>query len=114
MINSPTLAKSVISQVANKVKTEMKDVSSGRHDSILRDTVEAVKRFSWETVNLELTDKVPTLMALLSQLVPYPSERKPLLCFLASVILKARHKHLCLVQRAVSVMMYGNGTAKQV
>ena len=114
VLHSPRLAKSVLSQVANKIKAEMKHMSSGRHDSILRDTVEAVKHFSWETVNLELTREVPTLVVLLSQLVARPSERKPLLCFLTSVILKSRHQHLCLVQRAVSVMMYGNGTAKQV
>lgn len=112
--NSPTLSKAMIAKIAIKIKHEMKDISSDSHDSILRDTVEAVKHFHWETVILELLKKMPTLMALLSHLIPKPTERKPMLCFLASQLLKARHQHMGLVQRAVSIMMYGNGTAKQV
>ena len=38
----------------------MKDLSSDRQASILNDSNEAVKRFSWETVRLELYKKVPT------------------------------------------------------
>ena len=108
------MSKSIISEVATKIKSEMKDLSSDAHDSILRDSMEAVKHFHWDTVMLELLDKIPTLMSLLSQLVRRPAEQKPLLCFLASQLLKSRHQHMGLVQRAVSVMMYGNGTAKQV
>lgn len=114
IVNSPTMSKSVITQVAAKLKSEMKIVSSDAHDSILRDSVEAVKRFSWETVWLELSRNIPTLMPLLTQLIPRASQKKPLLCLLASQLLKSRHQRLCLVQRAVSVMLYGNGAAKQV
>ena len=63
---------------------------------------------------LELSHKIPTLMSLLSQLVRQPATQKPLLCLLASQLLKSRHHHMGLVQWAVSVMMYGNATAKQV
>lgn len=90
-----------------KIKTEMKDISSRAHDSILRDTIEAVKHFSWETILIELKEKLQTLISLLTQLI---GQQVPLLCLLASQILKAKG----LVQRAVSVMLYGNGTAKQV
>ena len=58
--------------------------------------------------------KIPTLMSLLSKLVGQSSERSPLLCLVASMILKSRHRHMGLVQRAMSVMLYGNGTGKQV
>ena len=111
---SPRISKSIISEVSMKIKSEMKDISSKRHDSILRDTIEAVKRFHWDTIWLELQQKMPTLMSLLSQLVRHPVKQKPLLCLLASQLLKGRHQHMGLVQRAVSVMMYGQGTAKQV
>ena len=67
--------------------------------------MEAVKRFHWDTVFLELMKKMPTFMHLLHELVPKPTQRKPLLCFLASQVLKARHKHLGLVQRATSIMI---------
>lgn len=68
----------MIAKIAIKIKREMKDISSDSHDSILRDTVEAVKHFHWETVMLELLKKMPTLMALLSHLIPKPTERKPM------------------------------------
>ena len=62
----------------------------------------AVKYFHWDTVMLELLRRVPTLMSLLKQLVKRSDEKKPLLCFLASQLLKARNQHMGLVQRAVS------------
>lgn len=114
VVNSPSTSKSAISNIALKIKREMKSLGSVSHDSVLRDTVEAIKWFSWERVSLELFQKLPTLMALLSKIVRKPTERGPLLCMLASQLLKCRHPKLGLVQRAVSIMMYGNGTAKQV
>lgn len=100
--------------MALKIRREMKALGSASHDSVLCDTVEAIKFFSWERVSLELFQNLPTLMVLLSKIVRKPSERRPLLCMLASQLLKCRHPKLGLVQRAVSIMMYGNGTAKQV
>ena len=107
------MIKSIMSKIAIKIRQEIKQVSSETHDSILRDSVEAVKHFHWETVRLEMVQQTPTLMSLLSQLIGRASEHAPLLCLLASMIL-SRQRHMGLVQRAISVMLYGNGTAKQV
>ena len=104
----------VLSEITRKIKGEMRQLSSDENDSILRDTIEAVKRFNWDIVLFEFQKHVPTLMRFLHLLIPRSSDRKPLLCFIASQILKARHQRLCLVQRAVSVMLYGNGASKQV
>lgn len=112
IVDSPILSKGVVAKIASKIKLEMRNISSAAHDSILRDTMEAIKQFHWETVFLELEKKMPTLLSLLSHLIG--KGKKPLLCLVASQLLKARHQHMGLVQRAVSVMMYGNGTAKQV
>lgn len=114
ILNSPLKRKNLLTQLALRIKKEMKDLASDEYDTILKDTVEAVKMFSWETVKLELIRKMPTLMSLLSQLVPKPEEHTALICMIASQLLKCRHRQLCLVQRAVSIMFYGNGTAKQV
>ena len=103
LVQSPRIIKSIISKLTIKIREEMKHVSSGGHDSILRDSVEAVKHFNWETVRLELLQQTPTLMSLLTQLVGRASERCPLLCLLASMICKSRHQHMGLVQRAMSV-----------
>ena len=107
------MSQPLLKKLAAKVQMEMKEISSRGHNSILRDTVEAVKHFSWETVALELQAKMPTLMTLLCRVTSKPV-KSPLVCFLGSMILKARHQHMGLVQRAISVMMYGYGTSKQV
>ena len=100
-------------KLAVKVKSEIKELCSHKHNSILRDTIEAVKHFHWETVFLELVQKVPTLMHLMRQFIAKSNEKKPLLCFLASQILNSRNMHIGLVQRAVSISLYGKGTEQR-
>ncbi len=114
MVASPDTLKSTVFQVSKKIREEMKQLSSDSHDSILKDTVEAVKQFHWDTVLLEYHKMVPTLMMLLQNLVPKPANKKPFICFLVSLLLKCRHQRMGLVQRAVSIMLYGNGSSKQV
>lgn len=111
---STTTSTRVVTEVAQRIRAEMKAISSQRHDSILLDTVEAVKHFSWETILLELQHMMPTLMNLLNGIVICKANKKVLLCFLASQLLKQRYAKLDLVQRAISVCLYGNGTNKQV
>ena len=107
--------KSTISTVARAVQEELKVLCSTNHDSILRDSIEAVKHFSWETVWLELCKMLPTLMSLLMELVRHPTDNKPFLCLLASMLLKKkRSPGLGLVQRAITVALYGNGAHKAV
>ena len=68
----------------------------------------------WDKVARELMRGLPTLMELLKQLVKKPAKKAPLIIILASQLLKSCHQHMGLVQRAVSIMLYGNGAAKQV
>ena len=63
--SAPTSDK-VMREVARKIKKEMNDIATSKHDSILRDTVEAVKHFSWDTVTIELTDENTHLDAALA------------------------------------------------
>ena len=101
-------------EVAKRVRKEMKEICAKTHNSILRDSHEAVKCFSWQTIWLEYVQKMPTLLNLLSNLVSDVEKSKSLLCLIISMILKDRVKQMCLVQRGISVLMYGNGTTKQV
>ena len=71
--------KSTISAVARAVQEELNVLCSTNHDSILRDSIEAVKHFSWETVWLELCKMLPTLVSLLMELVRHPPDNKPFL-----------------------------------
>ena len=70
------------------MKSDIKTVSGDAHDSILRDFVEGVKQFSWDTVWLELSRNIPSLMSLLSQIIPRASQKKPLLCFFGIIVVE--------------------------
>ena len=114
MVRNSTLSHRIVVQFANKIKSEMVNICSKAHSSILLDSIEALKYFSWETIFLELESQMPTLMMLLKMLVRYPTKKKPLLCIIASQLLKQKWPKMGLVQRAVSMLMCGNGTSKQV
>ena len=47
---------------------------------------------------------LPTMMSLLMELVRHPTENKPFLCLLASILLKKRSPGL--VQRAITLALY--------
>ena len=61
---------------------------------------------------MEFEQNVPTLVKLFCCLLP-KADRK-LVSFIIAVMLKQRCKHMCLVQKVVSVMLYGNATHKEV
>lgn len=100
--------------VADVINDEFRVVCRPAHDTLLKDGLEAVKQFSWETIWCELHAVVPTLMSLLKLLVRRPQEHKQFICFVASMLLKKRSSGLGAVQRAVTVALYGNGAHKAV
>lgn len=65
VVTSPITSDRVLREIAKTIKDEMKSLASMERDSILRDNIEAVKHFSWETIYLELEATVPTLIQLL-------------------------------------------------
>ena len=98
--------------IGRKICKELSDICSTKIPSMMRDTNEAVKRFSWETILREFESKLPTLVALVKLVLPHVSKTN--LCFVIGVIVKCRSPHMALIQRAVSVMLYANGANKQV
>ena len=96
--SAPTSEK-IMREVARTIRREMEDLASDDHDSILRDTTEAVKHFSWETIALELKKEVPTLMRSLVR-----NKSQPFISSLACQLIKDHHPKLGLMQRAVSVL----------
>ena len=112
LVRNDVTFEHVLYSVVKNIKTESKHIGSLDHNSILRDTKEGVRRFSWETAWLELNKNVLTLTKFLIKFLPKVG--KPLLCFFVSLILKHRSPKLCLVQRAISVLLYGNGSSKEV
>ena len=83
----------------------MKKLSSVVESSFLRNDDDALKNFSWDAISNDLLNKMTLLMSLLTQLIPCPEKSKPLICMLASQMLKSRHPHMGLVQQAVSVYL---------
>lgn len=114
VLRSSDIAPPFVNKICSNILAEMKAISSVDHNSFLRNSIQSVKQFEWEAVTDELYKNMPTLMSILSNLIPRSADHKPLQCMIASQLLKTRHPHMCLVQRVVSVMMYGNGVAKQV
>lgn len=114
VVNSPSTANLVLLDVSKKIIKEIKQFNAS--DSILKNeyTVEALKYFDWERIWREFMVNIPTLMNFFQYIVPRPTENIPLICLMVSQLLKSRHSQLGLVQRAVSVTLYGHGTSKQV
>ena len=105
----------IIGQVSRSIRDEMKTLCSMEHDSILRDCNDGIKFFSWETVYAELVRMMPTFMKILSIIITgNESKKKVLMCIISSIVLKSRMHQMSLVQRAISVLLYGNGCTKEV
>ena len=104
IVASQAGSSAVVFTIARLMKREIHRLCSDEHDTLLCDSIEAVKCFSWETMWLELEKNVPTLMALLKSLLTFPQRKRSLLCFLASALLKQWSPKLALLQRAISVV----------
>jgi len=113
VVSSPRTSDLVISNICHTIHREMKNICSLSHDSILRDSHERVKHFSWQTVFLELKSNMPTLIKLLAAIIP-DHKSKSMICLIACMLLKKRLGKMSLVQRAISILLYGNGCSKQV
>jgi len=114
----------VVEEVARSIKKEMKHICSLKHNSTLRNSAKDksqlkdedqerdLRLFSWKRLYTEFKDNVPTLVKLVSSLLPKADET--LVSFICGVIVKKRCKFMSLMQRAISVLLYGTGTYKEV
>lgn len=97
---------------AKKIMDEIQSLCHYESNSILRDSDNVLRNFSWETMWHELALKVPTLLNLYKRL--FRGGTKALICFAISLVIKYRSPRMCLVQIVISNLMYGHGTGKQV
>ena len=93
-----------------QVKKEICGLCSTEHDIVLPDRKEAVKFFSWETIWLELEHNIPTLMTLWNCWENIPSVTNLSSAFVLPCCWSSNHQ----IQKAISVLVYGNGTSKEV
>ena len=102
----------LIESLTLQIRSEMAIICSAQHNSFLRDSHEGVKKFSWESIWLEFKAHVPTLYKLISGFLPKADDR--FISFVIALLLKKRSKHMSLVQRVISTLLYGNSAKKQV
>ena len=101
-------------QVASVIRREIKGICSTQHESILRIKDEDIKQLNFQDVWTEFCQKMPTLMMILASISPTRRRNIPLLCLIGRMILKQRFGKMSFLQRAVSILLYGNGASKQV
>ena len=101
-----------IGQVSRSIRDEMK-TSVSRNVILFFLTNDGNKFFSWETVYAELVHMMLTFMKILSIIIT-GNESKILMCITISMVLKSRMHQISLVQRAISILFYGNGCTKEV
>ena len=104
--------KHVLAEVARKIRSEMTEICSFKYASLLRKKNEELEHFSWDELYLELVTKVPMLVKFLQAILP--GADKIFVAFIVCMLLKRRCKHMSLMQRMMSVLLYGHAANKQV
>ena len=109
-------SKSVINRVSKLMRDEMKAISADGDKSIVQDKIEGIKHFKWSVLFQELSQRMPFSVQLILSLVSGRNDnhRVILVCFVFSILLKNRCPKMALAQRAISILLYGNGCSKQV
>ena len=105
-------SNAAIEEIGSIVKKEIKHICSSSHNSLLRSCATDIKRFSWESVWEELKENTPKLVLLLSVICPKGSIilKSTIIC----MVLKQSNPKMSLLQRVISVLMYGNAVHKSV
>lgn len=104
-----------VSAVCKKAHEEMKHLSLAVSDSVLsHGEVNLLLEFSWDVIWSEFQKYLPTVVSIFTGLTNDLPRNKPLICLLIAMILKRNHQRMSLVQRIMSIFLYGNGVHKQV
>ena len=95
------------------MKQEMRHYCGRQGTTIIGSSVEGVDNFSFDSLWYEMASHVQTLTTVLQQLMPKKdfSLNIPVLCLIGSM---HRSQNVALLQRVISVFLYGNGASKQV
>ena len=98
---------------ADAVKEEVKVICSDKTNSKLKSN--DITDFSWESIWSELQMYMPCLAIFLSEVLPDSSnDNRRVICLIISMILKFRYPKMCLVQKVISMYLFGNSVHKKV
>ena len=90
IVQSSRVSDKVVEEIGKKCKEEVKHICSSKHNSVLKDTGEAVNHFSWDTIWMEFSRNIPYLMKLIQWLLNKKHKNnKALIWFLLSLIVKS-------------------------
>ena len=115
LLRSPIVSSRILKELIKTIKSEMRDARA-KCGSMLMKSDEELKVFSWERIEQEMETKLPTLIALLRGLGQKSGTNttSPVICMICCMLLKQSYPKMSLVQRAMSVLLYGNAVSKQV
>ena len=102
----------VLNVVALKIRSQMQAICSSNFSSMLRNDHGELKNFSWELLWDEFQTKVPWLVKFLKTILP--GVDKIFVSFVICLLLKKKCQKMSLMQRMMSVVLYGNSASKQV
>lgn len=126
------IRRKVIEIMGKELSKELKHVSSLKVNSLLRDrTHQAVESFSWSQLNQELKKEAPATFSLLTQCAHVKrrtrkdkgkgsgsAHRLPnddaIVGLCMSILLRGRSQRMNLVQRILSMLLFGSHAPKQV
>jgi len=104
--------KQVLSVLTKKIKCQMAHICSSNFSSVLKKEHKELSQFNWDELWAEFSKQVPLLLSFLQSILPKAD--KIFITFVVCMLLKKRSKHMSLMQRLVSVLLYGNAANKQV
>ena len=101
----------IVMSMKKVCKNEIKRLCS--KSSLLQSRKEDLCSFDWSRVCEELKQKAPCLSSLLYSCIP-PSNRQAIAGTCVAILVKARRKSACLLQKVASLILYAGHAGTQV
>ena len=98
---------------ADSVKEEIRVICSDKTNLKLKSN--DVTDFSWDSIWSEFLTMMPHLAIFLKDILPDSSnDNRRVICLIISMMLKFQYSKMCLVQKVISVYLFGNSVHKKV
>ena len=115
--SNKALQGQVLKQVGRMCFREIKSLCSDNYCAMLRNTSDvSLTHFSWESIWVEVSNKAPTLISILTNCLPVETkpDKKPIICVCAALICKLRNQKMCHMQSAISLLLHAGHAGSQV
>ncbi|XP_019862645.1 PREDICTED: uncharacterized protein LOC109591334 [Amphimedon queenslandica] len=118
VLKDKIMRRKVAIQIGKLIRKEMKVTCSVKEQSIFKDkSLSAINNFSWNSMVLDLKRTAPVMSSVLENSIDRGQKRKKVeiaMAVAASVLLHGHSERACLLQRAVSLLLYGCHAPKQL